>query len=96
MYYDRFIAKMRHEDESSSRDADNDINNNKEGEKKPLLVGVCLEEQFLEDVPHGVDLGVREDNNGKGGSIIPVSDHDYIMDMVLTPSRTLIVSKESI
>ena len=88
-YYDRFIAKMRHEDESG-----NDINN-KEGtddsEKKPLLVGVCLEEQFSEDVPHGVDLGVRED--GKGG-IIPVSDHDYIMDMVLTPSRTLVVSKE--
>ena len=95
-YYDRFIAKMRHEDTSSSGDDDNDININKEGEKKPLLVGVCLEEQFLEDVPHGVDLGVREDNNGKGGSIIPVSDHDYIMDMVLTPSRTLIVSKESI
>ena len=47
-----------------------------EGEKKPLLVGVCLEEQFI-------DLG----DDGTGG--IPVSDHDYIMDMVFTPTKMI-------
>ncbi|KAL7526763.1 hypothetical protein ACHAXR_001640 [Thalassiosira sp. AJA248-18] len=78
-YYDRFIAKMRE---------GNDDGNG--SERKPHLVGVCLEEQFLDEVPHGVDLGVS--NDGSGG-IIPVSDHDYIMDMVLTPSRTLMVPK---
>ena len=52
--------------------------------KKPLLVGVCLEEQFLEEVPHGIDLG---DANKDRDGIIPVSDHDYLMDMVITPSR---------
>ena len=32
---------------------------------KPLLVGVCLEEQFLEEVPHGVDLGdANKDSDG--------------------------------
>ena len=76
-YYDRFIAKMRD-------GADND------GERKPYLIGVCLEEQFLEDVPHGVDLGAADDGRGH---IIPVSDHDYVMDMVLTPSQTLKVRR---
>ena len=37
--------------------------------KKMSLVGVCLEEQFLEE------------------ETIPISDHDFIMDMVLTPSK---------
>ena len=37
--------------------------------KKMSLVGVCLEEQFLED------------------ETIPISDHDFIMDMVLTSSK---------
>lgn len=77
-YYDRFIAKMR------DGDVDNESNNGT-SEKKPMLVGVCLEEQFLDEVPHGVDLGVI--NDGSSGGIIPVSDHDYIMDMVLTPTR---------
>jgi len=31
--------------------------------------------------------------DGSSGGIIPVSDHDYIMDMVLTSSQTLIVPK---
>ncbi|KAK1745534.1 5-formyltetrahydrofolate cyclo-ligase [Skeletonema marinoi] len=53
-YYDRFIAKM-----NAATDT----------EKKMLLVGVCLEEQFLKD------------------GTIPISDHDFIMDMVLTPSE---------
>lgn len=79
-YYDRFIAKMRDDDDSGGA---NDT-------KKPILVGVCLEEQFLDEVPHGVDLDMRDDSSG---GIIPVSDHDYIMDMVLTPSQTLIVPK---
>eukprot|EP00984_Skeletonema_dohrnii_P037309 scaffold39280_cov266-Skeletonema_dohrnii-CCMP3373.AAC.1 len=55
-YYDRFIAKMN---------AATDTN------EKMLLVGVCLEEQFLED------------------ETIPISDHDFIMDMVLTPSKKI-------
>lgn len=58
-YYDRFIAKMK----NGEMDTDD--------EKKLLLVGVCLEEQFLED------------------ESIPVSDHDFIMDMVLTPLKQL-------
>lgn len=87
-YYDRFIAKMR---DNSDGDSDDKIKKDGNSErKKPILVGVCLEEQFLEDVPHGVDLGVRD--VGSGG-IIPVSDHDYIMDMVLTPSLSLTLSK---
>jgi len=80
-YYDRFIAKVR----DTEGDVYNDTN-------KPILVGVCLEEQFLDEVPHGVDLGMRVDDSS--GGIIPVSDHDYIMDMVLTPSQTLIVPKK--
>jgi hypothetical protein len=55
---------------------------------KPLLVGVCLDEQFLPEIPHGVDFG--EENDCTNG-IIPISDHDYIMDIVLTPSRALIL-----
>lgn len=54
---------------------------------KPLLVGVCLEEQFLDELPHGVDFGDGYDYN----VVIPISDHDYIMDIVLTPSRALIL-----
>jgi len=83
-YYDRFIAKMR--DGGDDEDGANDGRS----ERKPILVGVCLEEQFLDEVPHGIDLG--DSSDGSGG-IIPVSDHDYIMDMVLTPSRTLTVPK---
>ncbi|KAL3806917.1 hypothetical protein ACHAXA_000393 [Cyclostephanos tholiformis] len=80
-YYDRFIARMR-------RDALGRPNcaGGLELGKTPLLVGVCLEEQFLHEVPHGVDLGHR----GRG-EIIPVTDHDYPMDIVLTPTRTLIL-----
>jgi 5-formyltetrahydrofolate cyclo-ligase len=44
---------------------------------KPYLVGVCLEEQFL---------------NEDGFEGIPVTDHDFIMDMVITPSTTMTVS----
>jgi 5-formyltetrahydrofolate cyclo-ligase len=63
-YYDRFIAKIRQE--VAGGDDDDDDATTK---KKPLLVGVCLEEQFLEN------------------ESIPVSDHDFTMDMVLTPSK---------
>jgi len=55
---------------------------------KPLLVGVCLEEQFLDELPHGVDFG---DGCDSANGIVPVSDHDYIMDIVLIPSRALIL-----
>lgn len=55
---------------------------------KPLLVGVCLEEQFLDELPHGVDFG---DGHNCTNGVIPISDHDYIMDIVLTPSRALIL-----
>ncbi|KAL7517845.1 hypothetical protein ACHAWX_005142, partial [Stephanocyclus meneghinianus] len=65
-YYDRFISRMRCTADENKRE-----------EKKPLLVGVCLDEQFL-------------DADGFDG--IPVTDHDYIMDMVLTPTRTLVVA----
>jgi len=110
-YYDRFIAKMMHSgssDSHSENDHDDDDGNNekkKRQKKNPmLLVGVCLEEQFLEEVPHGVDLGNNDNDTTKSseegggggknkGGIIPISDHDYIMDMVLTPSKTLIVPK---
>lgn len=64
-YYDRFISKMR--------DGDKEISS---GEVKPLLVGVCLQEQFL---------------NKDGFEGIPVTDHDFIMDMVITPTETLVV-----
>ena len=72
-YYDRFIAKMRCQEEK----------------KKPLLVGVCLEEQFLDEVPNGLDLGssTKGDGGSSSGTIIPISDHDYLMDMVITPSK---------
>ncbi len=65
-YYDRFIAKMRQEEGDAAITADAAAADTK---KKPLLVGVCLEEQFLEN------------------ETIPMSDHDFIMDMVLTPSK---------
>jgi len=80
-YYDRFIVRMHkyghHEEEEDAR---------------PFLVGVCLEEQFLEEVPREIDLGGVDRDDASGG-IIPISDHDYIMDMVLSPSRTLVVPK---
>jgi 5-formyltetrahydrofolate cyclo-ligase len=47
---------------------------------KPYLVGVCLEEQYL---------------NEDGFEGIPVTDHDFIMDMVITPSTTMTVSLTS-
>ena len=59
--------------------------------RRPLLVGVCLEEQFLRELLVGVDLGHRGDVGDGDVRIIPVSDHDYPMDIVLTPSRTLIL-----
>lgn len=77
-YYDRFIAKMR------DREGGDD--------EKPLLVGVCLEEQFLE-----VEAYDKNDDeklrNLEGG--VPIADHDYIMDMVLSPSKLLVVSKQA-
>mmetsp|Transcript_20071 Transcript_20071/g.37792 ORF Transcript_20071/g.37792 Transcript_20071/m.37792 type:complete len:386 (-) Transcript_20071:724-1881(-) len=79
-YYDRFIARMRNGN-------DDGLAGSGDKKKKPFLIGVCLEEQFLEEVPHGIDFGGG--GGGGDGGIIPVSDHDYIMDMVLTPSRTL-------
>mmetsp|Transcript_14062 Transcript_14062/g.28663 ORF Transcript_14062/g.28663 Transcript_14062/m.28663 type:complete len:342 (-) Transcript_14062:65-1090(-) len=77
-YYDRFIAKMR----------------DREGgdEKKPLLVGICLEEQFLE--VEGYNKNDDEKlRNIEGG--VPVADHDYIMDIILSPSKLLVVSKQA-
>ena len=77
-YYDRYIQRNRKDD----------LNDDRLPWKRPLLVGVCLEEQFLDKVPDGVDLGQVD-----GGScgIIPVSVHDYDMDIVLAPSRTLLL-----
>lgn len=79
-YYDRFIARMR---QNCSDEEDGGIATEKVVARKPILVGVCLDEQFLEEVPHGVDLG----GGSPGEGIVPVSDHDFIMDMVITPSR---------
>lgn len=45
---------------------------------KPFLVGVCLEEQFL---------------SGDGFEGIPVTDHDFIMDMVITPTKIVNVKE---
>jgi 5-formyltetrahydrofolate cyclo-ligase len=70
-YYDRFISKMR---------SHRDDNQNGSEDHKPLLVGVCLEEQYLA-------------TDGFGG--IPITNHDYIMDMVITPTKTLTVGKSS-
>jgi len=76
-YYDRFIAKMRYQ---------NNAETGKGERKKPLLVGVCLEEQFLDAIPDGLDLGSADDGGSSSG-IIPISEHDYLMDMVITPSK---------
>ncbi len=46
---------------------------------------------LLQEVPGCVDLGHRGDGGDGDVGIIPVSDHDYPMDIVLTPSRTLIL-----
>ncbi|KAL7548002.1 hypothetical protein ACHAWF_011281 [Thalassiosira exigua] len=81
-YYDRFISRMR---------GANGGREESDSSEKPLLVGVCLEEQFLDEMPHGIDLeGTVDDGRGH---IIPVSDHDYVMDAVLSPSMTLIVKQ---
>lgn len=85
-YYDRFIARMRADDRRAGGEGDDA----RVTWKRPLLVGVCLEEQFLHEAPRGVDLGHRGGGYPRGG-IIPVSDHDFVMDIVLTPSRTLIL-----
>jgi 5-formyltetrahydrofolate cyclo-ligase len=101
-YYDRFITRMRGEDQNDAvvggrggkgDDDDDDDDGGRGGVawRRPLLVGVCLEEQFLCEVPGGVDLGHRGDGGDGDVGIIPVSDHDYPMDIVLTPSRTLIL-----
>ena len=101
-YYDRFIARMRGEDQDDAvvggrgGDDDDDDDDDDGGRggvawRRPLLVGVCLEEQFLCEVPGGVDMGHRGDGGDGDVGIIPVSDHDYPMDIVLTPSRTLIL-----
>jgi 5-formyltetrahydrofolate cyclo-ligase len=61
--------------------------------KKPLLVGVCLEEQYLQKLlPHGV-LSWEEDagQHNDDGGIIPITNHDCIMDVILTPSKTLLL-----
>jgi len=47
-YYDRFIANM-------CSTNDDTADGGGEG-KKPVLVGVCLEDQCLEDALHGVVL----------------------------------------
>eukprot|EP00956_Cyclotella_meneghiniana_P046028 scaffold395947_cov73-Cyclotella_meneghiniana.AAC.1 len=68
-YYDRFISRMR---------GTNDAKKSSIEHVKPVLVGVCLEEQFL---------------NGDGFEGIPVTDHDFIMDMVITPTRIVKVKE---
>ena len=61
--------------------------------KKPLLVGVCLEEQYLQKLlPKGIlsweeDAGQQNDDGG----IIPITNHDCIMDVILTPSKTILL-----
>jgi hypothetical protein len=46
---------------------------------------------LLQEVPGCADLGHRGDGGDGDVGIIPVSDHDYPIDIVLTPSRTLIL-----
>ena len=60
-YYDRFISKMR---QTTTADIP----------AKPLLVGVCLEEQYLDE---------------EGYEGIPVTDHDFVMDMVITSKHVI-------
>ena len=61
--------------------------------KKPQLVGVCLEEQYLQKLlPRGIlsweeDAGQQNDDGG----IIPITNHDCIMDVILTPSKTILL-----
>lgn len=68
-YYDRFISRMRGTNVAKKSSIEH---------VKPVLVGVCLEEQFL---------------NGDGFEGIPVTDHDFIMDMVITPTRIVKVKE---
>lgn len=91
-YYDRFIAKMKEGATNNHLGNDADVVTtggqvDENTTAKPLLVGVCLEEQFLHELPHSIAF---ESGFGSKG-IIPISDHDYIMDIVLTPSRALIL-----
>ena len=69
-YYDRFISKMR---QTTPVDM-NTTKANSAGDAKPFLVGVCLEEQYL-------------DQEGFEG--IPVTDHDFVMDMIITSKKVI-------
>jgi len=73
-YYDRFIARMRDEKNSGN-------------EKKPILVAVCLEDQFLRE---DEDIEAPDNLVFQG---VPVSEHDYVMDVVLTPSATIMFQR---
>jgi 5-formyltetrahydrofolate cyclo-ligase len=65
--------------------------------KKPLLVGVCLEEQYLQQLPYGIATNWKEEdsadqrNNNNNDGIIPITDHDCFMDVILTPSKTILL-----
>ena len=47
-------------------------------ENKPILVGVCLEEQFIE---------VSSTAGSEEG--IPMAEYDFVMDKLLTPTKTI-------
>lgn len=105
-YYDRFIAKIRIEYDDNDTTGSNDTfpsivsangdNTNRpvttlttKKKKKPLLVGVCLEEQYLQKLPYGIAATWKEDAGDNG--IIPISNHDCIMDVILTPYKTILL-----
>ena len=61
-------------------------------------MGVCLEEQYLQQLPYGIaknwekeDADLKKNNNNNDGGIIPITDHDCIMDVILTPSKTILL-----
>jgi 5-formyltetrahydrofolate cyclo-ligase len=88
--------------DDNEKDGSAETTKTKTKKKKPLLVGVCLEEQYLQQLPYGIAKNWKEEdaadqknnnnnNNDDDGGIIPITDHDCIMDVILTPSKTILL-----
>ena len=84
--------------DDNEKDGSAETTKTKTKKKKPLLVGVCLEEQYLQQLPYGIaknwekeDADLKKNNNNNDGGIIPITDHDCIMDVILTPSKTILL-----